>query len=96
MKLKTIKKYSLVLIMTILSSCIVVPESVENQNLECALSTNKKTLKVVNLLDGDETFYAWEDEIFSVITMPGSAILSSVFVAVNNVYHIGEKQIKCN
>jgi hypothetical protein len=64
--------------------------------MQCALSTDKKTLKVVNLLDGDATFYAREDEMFSVITMPGSAIISSVFVAVNNVYHIGEKRIKCN
>jgi hypothetical protein len=64
--------------------------------MQCALSTDKKTLKVVNLLDGDATFYAREDEMFSVINMPGSAIISSVFVAVNNVYHIGEKRIKCN
>jgi hypothetical protein len=86
----------IILIVVLLSSCIVVPENVENQNAECALSSDKKILKVVNLLDGDATFYAWEDEVFSVITMPGSAIISSVFVTVNNVYHIGEKHIKCN
>jgi hypothetical protein len=69
---------------------------VDEQNAQCSLSTDKKTLKVVNLLDGDTTFYAWQDEIISVITLPSSAIISSVYVAVNNVYHIGEKKIKCN
>ncbi len=79
-----------------LSSCVVVPQSSINQNVECALSTDKKYLKVVNLLDGDTSFYAWQDEMLSVITMPGSAIISSVYVTVNNIYHIGEKKIKCN
>ena len=88
--------YLLIAIMAILSGCIVIPKNIENQNVNCALSTDKKTLKVVNLLDGDMTFYAWEDEMFSIITMPGSAIFSSVYVAVNNVYHVGEKRIKCN
>ena len=91
-----INKYILILIIALLSICIVVPENAENQYLKCALSTDKKTLKIVNLLDGDETFYAWQDEILSVITLPSSAIISSVFVAVNNVYYIDEKNIKCN
>jgi hypothetical protein len=91
-----INKHVLVLIVALLSSCIVVPQSAEPQDFQCALSTDKKTLKVINLNDGDANFYAWQDEIFSFITIPSSAIISGVYVAVNNVYHIGEKQIKCN
>lgn len=89
-------RYTVVLIIAMLSSCVVVPQSSISQNAECALSTDKKYLKIVNLLDGDTSFYAWNDEMLSVITMPGSAIISSVYVTVNNIYHIGEKTIKCN
>jgi len=89
-------KYILVLIVALLPSCIVVPHIAERQEFQCALSTDKKTLKVINLTDGDATFYAWQDEMFSFITIPSSAIISGVYVAVNNVYHIGEKHIKCN
>lgn len=89
-------KFMLLLIALLFTSCMVVPQSSIDQQPECALSTDKKYLKVVNLLDGDTTFYAWEDEMLSVVTMPSSAIISSVYVAVNNVYHFGENQIKCN
>ena len=89
-------KYMLLLLALLFTSCMVVPQSSLDKRAECALSTDKKHLKVVNLLDGDTTFYAWEDEMLSIVTMPSSAIISSVYVAVNNVYHFGEKQIKCN
>ena len=46
-------------------------------------------------MKGDTSFYEWNDEFLSIITMPTSAIVSSVYVSVNNVYHFGEKQIKC-
>ncbi|MGJ8678915.1 hypothetical protein [Paraglaciecola sp.] len=77
------------------SGCVVMPETDNKQNYQCGLSTDKKTLKVVNLMDGDTSFYEWNDEISSIITMPTSAVVSSVYVAVNNIYHFGEKQIKC-
>jgi hypothetical protein len=77
------------------SGCVVIPESDSTQNYQCGLSTDKKTLKVVNLMDGDTSFYEWNDEISSIITMPTSAVISSVYVAVNNIYYFGETQIKC-
>lgn len=78
------------------SGCVVVPEIDGSVNYQCGLSTDKKTLKVVNLMDGDTSFYEWNDEMSSIITMPTSAIISSAYVAVNNIYHFGEKQIKCD
>ncbi|WP_131811853.1 hypothetical protein [Paraglaciecola hydrolytica] len=72
-----------------------MPAVDHTEKYQCALSTDKKTLKVVNLLEGDTSFYEWNDEFLSLITIPTSAIVSTVYVAVNNVYHIGEKQIKC-
>jgi len=77
------------------TGCVVVPDVDHSQKYQCALSTDKKTLKVVNLMKGDTSFYEWNDEFLSIITMPTSAVVSSVYVAVNNVYHFGEKKIKC-
>ncbi len=81
----------------IISGCVVMPQTVEStEQYQCGLSSDKKTLKIVNLTDGDASFYRWHDEVFSIISMPSSAIVSSVYVAVNNIYHIGEKQIRCS
>ncbi|WP_286272713.1 hypothetical protein [Thalassotalea hakodatensis] len=77
------------------SACVVVPEVADVPKYKCGLSTDQKTLKVVNLMEGDTSFYAWNDEFFSIISMPTSAVVSGVYVAVNNVYHAGEKTIKC-
>tara|TARA_R110000772_G_scaffold157794_2_gene268970 strand:- start:519 stop:968 length:450 start_codon:yes stop_codon:yes gene_type:complete len=86
----------IILICTLIfTGCVVVPEVDHSQKYQCGLSTDKKTLKVVNLLKNDTSFYEWNDEFLSIITMPTSAVVSSVYVAVNNVYHFGEKQIKC-
>ena len=90
-------KVSLILaICTSVSACVVVPESVNEKNkYKCELSTNKKTLKLTNLTEGDTSFYRWNDELTAFITIPTSAVISATYVLVNNIYHIGEKQIKC-
>jgi len=90
-----IKKAVLVLVIFTLAGCVVVPEKDYSQSFQCGLSTDKKVLKVVNLMDGDTSFYAWNDEFFSIISMPTSAIVSSTYVMVNNIYHLGEKVIRC-
>jgi hypothetical protein len=79
-----------------ISACVVIPEKDWSEPAyQCALSTDQKTLKLVSLTEGDASFYAWNDKIFAVITVPTSAIISGTYVLVNNIYHIGEKQIKC-
>jgi len=91
-----LKICQIIIILWTLTGCVVIPEVDHSQTYQCGLSTDKKTLKVVNLMEGDTSFYKWNDEFLSIITLPTSAVLSSVYVAVNNVYHIGEKQIKCS
>jgi hypothetical protein len=78
-----------------ITSCVVVPEKDHSEKYQCELSTDKKVLKLVNLTDGDTSFYQWNDEILAIISVPTSAILSGAYVLVNNIYHIGEKKIKC-
>ncbi|WP_206485500.1 hypothetical protein [Thalassotalea sp. G2M2-11] len=46
-------------------------------------------------MDGNTNYYAWQDEMLSIISFPTSAVISSVYVAVNNIYHFGEQKIKC-
>lgn len=90
------KKILFVVFVFSISGCIVVPENVETESYQCALSTDQKVLKLVNLTDGDTSFYEWNDEMLAVITVPTSAIISGTYVVVNNAYHIGEKLIKCS
>ncbi|ARD44904.1 hypothetical protein [Colwellia sp. PAMC 21821] len=90
--------YKIVLLLLILScsACVVLPEKYRSQKYKCALSSDMKVLKLVNLTDGDTSFYEWNDELLAIITIPTSAIISGTYVLVNNIYHIGEKQIKCS
>ncbi len=91
-------KSLVVLIVSVLLTvpgCVVLPKKDVKAKYRCGLSTDKKVLKFVNLLNNDNSFYAWNDEILGVITVPTSAIVSSLYVAVNNTYHFVEKTIKC-
>lgn len=89
-------KFISIVLLVCLSGCMVLPVSDPQQSYQCALSTDKKYLKLVNLFDGDTSFYAWEDEMASIITVPTTAVLSAIYVSVNNVIHIGEKSIRCS
>jgi hypothetical protein len=91
------KKLVLLLITVLVTQqgCVVIPDKEIKSKYQCGLSTDKKVLKFVNLLENDNSFYAWNDEVLGVITVPTSAIVSSVYVAVNNTYHFVEKSIKC-
>ncbi len=76
-------------------SCVVIPEKAKEDKYQCALSSDKKVLRLVNLTDGDTSFYEWEDELYAILTVPTSAIISGTYVMVNNIYHLGEKVVKC-
>lgn len=81
------------------TGCVVIPvksdSETDPQNYQCELSTDMKVLKLVNLTDGDTSFYEWNDEFFAIISVPTSAIISGSYVLVNNIYHVGERKIKC-
>ena len=73
-----------------------MPQTDIAQTHECRLSSDRKILKLVNLIDGDTSFYRWNDEALAIITVPTSAIISASYVLVNNIYNIGERTIRCN
>jgi len=78
-----------------ITGCVVLPEKDQTEKYQCALSTDRKVLRLVNLTDGDTSFYQWNDEILGIISVPTTAIISAAYVVANNIYHIGEKKIKC-
>lgn len=91
-----LSKSFIVFVVLSMCGCVVLPEVDDSQKYQCELSTDKKVLKLVNLTDGDTSFYRWNDEMLAIITIPTSAVISATYVLVNNIYHIGEKSIKCD
>lgn len=89
-------KIVIIFLIVVCTSCVVLPEKDQTQNYQCGLSTEMKVLKLVSLTDGDASFYAWNDDILAVITVPTTAIISATYVLVNNTYNIGERIIRCS
>ena len=83
-------------VLLLLSGCVVMPQNETLTDVQCSLSTSKKYLKVVDLTDGDTSFYEWQGEVMGLITMPTTAVISATYVVVNNIFNFGERQIKCN
>ncbi|RYY74362.1 MAG: hypothetical protein EOO52_15715 [Gammaproteobacteria bacterium] len=75
----------------LLTGCIVVPEKDFSNRNRCEISSDKKTLKVLDLAKGTNSYYS----ISGVILVPLTGIVSGTYVAVNNVYHLGEELIVC-
>ena len=85
----------LVMTFVILNGCITVPVKSSEQNKVCELSSDKKTLKVIDVAKETNTFYNVSGIILSPILVPTSAIISGTFVLINNIYHYGEEKIVC-
>ncbi|GLS26478.1 hypothetical protein GCM10007877_21940 [Marinibactrum halimedae] len=79
-----------------LQSCVVLPKSDNAHQAKCEISSDRKTLRVVNLVEETNSFYSIEGVIATPIIYPTTAILSGTYVAVNNIYHLGEEKIKCS
>ena len=78
-----------------ISGCITVPVTVASHSNECELSSDMKTLKVVNVAEETNSYYSVSGYLLSPILVPTTAIISGAYVLVNNIYHLGEEQFKC-
>lgn len=76
----------------LLSGCVVVPTVDNTHTKRCEISSDRKTLKVVDLADETNSFYS----ISGLVLYPITGIVSGAYVAVNNVYHYGEEKIVCS
>ena len=70
---------------------MVVPEQDLSYVNKCELSSDRKTLKVIDASKGTNSYYS----ISGLILLPVSGIVSGTYVAINNVYHLGEESIVC-
>lgn len=75
----------------LLSGCMVVPETDTAKVNRCEISSDRKTLKVINGFEDTNTFYS----ISGLILLPVSGVVSGTYVAINNVYHLGEETLVC-
>lgn len=91
------KKLSLVAILPfVLCSCIVVPDTVEDDDTyQCEISPDKKVLRVINVAEETNSYYSLGGLLATPILMPTTAILSGTYVATHNIYRWGEKKIHC-
>ena len=81
----------LTLSIALLSGCIVVPEIDTAKVNKCEISSDRKTLKVINGFEDANIFYS----ISGLALFPISGIVSGSYVAINNVYHLGEETFVC-
>jgi hypothetical protein len=75
----------------LLAACVIVPETDTAKVNQCEISSDRKTLKVINGFEDTNTFYS----ISGLILLPVSGVVSGTYVAVNNIYHMGEERLKC-
>jgi hypothetical protein len=75
----------------IMSGCVVVPTKDLSAVNRCEISSDRKTLKMVNGFDDTNTYYS----ISGLLLIPITGVVSGVYVAINNIYHLGEETIVC-
>lgn len=85
------KNLFILLSLLFLCSCVVVPEKdIANSN-RCEISSDRKTLKIINGYEDTNTFYS----ISGLMLIPVTGVVSGTYVAINNVYNMGEERIVC-
>ena len=77
------------------SGCVAVPYPAEGHSTRCEISTDRLTLKVIDLAKETDSYYTVEGYLVSPILVPTTAIISGVYVLVHNTYHLGEEKIVC-
>jgi hypothetical protein len=78
-----------------LVGCVTVPVPSKIQTARCEISTDRLTLKVVDLAEATDSYYTLEGLLASPILVPTTAILSGAYVLGHNTYHVGEERIVC-
>ncbi|MCU7553773.1 hypothetical protein OCL06_04065 [Alteromonas sp. ASW11-19] len=82
------------LVMTLsalVAGCVVVPQNDLTKVNRCGISSDRKTLKVVNGFKETNTFYS----ISGLVLLPVTGVVSGTYVAVNNIFHVGEERVVC-
>ena len=90
------KIFAAIMLIIFLTGCITVPVNDRSQSKQCYLSSDKKTLKIIDFNEENTGFYySVSGLLLSPILVPTTALISGSYVLVNNIYHLGEEKIKC-
>ena len=93
MKIKSTRVLlSTALVSLLVNGCVVVPTKDTTHTNHCEISSDRKTLKVINAATVSNSYYS----ISGLFLYPITGIVSGVYVAVNNIYNYGEEKIKCS
>jgi len=74
------------------TNCVVVPSENSDYVSNCEISTDRKTLKIIDLYKETNSYYS----ISGALLVPISGIVSGTYVAVHNTYQLGKELIYCN
>lgn len=101
--IRSVYKYQSKLLKKILSSglvaicvfsiagCIVMP-AVDTTNVNrCEISSDRKTLRIYNAHDDAGLYFS----VSGLILVPLTGVVSGTYVAINNIYNLGEERIVC-
>jgi hypothetical protein len=73
------------------SGCVVVAAKDLLAVNKCEISSDRKTLKIINGFKDTHTYYS----VSGLILLPITGVVSSIYVTINNIYHVGEKAVVC-
>ncbi len=86
----------LTLLALTLSGCLTVPTKSPGYHSKCEISTDRLTLRIVDIADKTDSYYSISGIILSPILIPTSALISGTYVLANNIYNLGEEKIRCS
>jgi hypothetical protein len=91
------KRISLTILpLMVISGCITVPSPSKNYEARCEISTDRLTLKIVDVAEETNSYYSISGIILTPILVPVTAIISGVYVVAHNTYNLGEEKIVCS
>ena len=93
MKLLGFKFVFLMLLTMLLGGCIVVPEENAYHINRCEISSDRLTLRVVDLTKKTNSYLYYTIDGLWLVPLTGT--VSGTFVAVNNIYNIFEEKLVC-
>jgi hypothetical protein len=91
------KRISLTILpLIIISGCIAVPSPSKNYEARCEISTDRLTLKIIDVAEETNSYYSISGLILTPILVPATAIISGIYVIAHNTYYLGEEMIVCS
>ncbi|GAB2196798.1 hypothetical protein [Sessilibacter sp. MAH4] len=83
------------LVLATLHGCVVVPTSDSEHVAKCEISSDRKTLRVIDVAKETNSYYSIEGLLLTPIIYPTTALISGIYVGVNNIYNLGEEKVVC-